>query len=128
MSRNYFIFQCPKCGGCGFHLAPEPTGRAEAIIGAPCNTCATVMTDEEFKRQHCEFSIGAVKENYQSVSVYSIEYCKEGAILRGGPLRGSLEQTLVIARAGLVRRSAEFANIIDAGTGAEVASVRRRNG
>src|SRR5215469_12480044 len=107
MSRSYFVFKCPKCDGCGFHLGPEPSTKAEAIIGAPCTKCGTVMTDKEFKRQHCEFSIRAAREKSQSTSVYGIEYFKEGAILQGIPLRGSLEQTLEIARVGLTRRSAE---------------------
>ena len=59
------------------------------------------------------------------MAIYSIEYFNEGAKLQAVPWSGSLEQTLQVARDGLIRHGADFARIIDSDTGAEVDSVRR---
>jgi hypothetical protein len=53
-------FVCPSCGGSQFRVKSDH--KVDDMIGAPCASCGTPLTEEEIKRQARKIAIESAKK------------------------------------------------------------------
>jgi predicted RNA-binding Zn-ribbon protein involved in translation (DUF1610 family) len=61
LAMSQIPFVCPNCGGDKFRVSSEPKD-LDDMIGAPCASCGTPLTEEEVKRQAHKIAIESAKK------------------------------------------------------------------
>jgi predicted RNA-binding Zn-ribbon protein involved in translation (DUF1610 family) len=56
-------FVCPNCGGNKFRVSSEPKDLNE-MIGAPCDSCGTPLTEDAVKKQAAKIAEDAIKKTF----------------------------------------------------------------